>query len=156
MYGDGGVHVLYGTARGLTAIGGEFWSRRSKGVGKTSRSTDRFGSALAAGDLNGDGDAELAVGVPGAGVVLVLAGTRTGGLTARHRIVLRGRSRHPGDMFGSSVGLNATGLVVGAPGAGRVTVVPAHARRGSYTGLRPSAAHPLSGPPRTLFGYTLS
>ncbi|MFC4585858.1 FG-GAP repeat protein [Sphaerisporangium corydalis] len=156
MYGNGGVHVMYGMSRGLTAIGSEFWSRRTRGIGGKSLNVDRLGSALAAGDLNGDGDAELAIGIPGSGRVLVLAGTRTGGLTARHRVILTGRKAHPGDLFGSSVSITGTGLAVGAPGAGRVTVVPAKARKGSYTGLRPEKARLLSGPATGLFGFALT
>ncbi|WP_424533933.1 FG-GAP repeat protein [Sphaerisporangium viridialbum] len=156
MYGNGGVHVMYGTGRGLTAIGSEFWSLRTKGIGGRSLSTDRLGSALAAGDLNGDGDAELAIGVPGAGMVLVLAGTRTGGLTARHHVIHKGRKGHPGDLYGSSVAITGSGLVVGAPGAGRVTLIPSGVRKGSYTGLRPGNARLLTGEPGGLFGFAVS
>ncbi|GII63751.1 hypothetical protein Skr01_38360 [Sphaerisporangium krabiense] len=156
MYGNGAVHVLYGTADGLTAAGSEFWSRKTKGISGKSLSTDRLGSALAAGDLNGDGDAELAVGLPGAGEVLVLAGTRTGGLTADHHVVVGGRDRRPGDLFGSSVAITGSGLVVGAPGAGRVTVIPTRVRKGSYTGLRTSDARALTGAAGGLFGFAVS
>ncbi|HEY0238126.1 MAG TPA: FG-GAP repeat protein, partial [Friedmanniella sp.] len=52
----------------------------------SSRSGDRFGSAVASGDFDGDGYADLAVGHPGervagasqAGAVTVLFGTRHG------------------------------------------------------------------------------
>nr|WP_239137333.1 FG-GAP repeat protein [Sphaerisporangium rufum] len=117
MYGDGAVHVLYGGPRGPRASGGEFWTLDARGVRGRARSTDRLGSALAAGNLNGDGDAELAAGAPGAGRVLVLAGTRTGGLTARHHALLAGRAGRPGDLFGSSVAVTPDGLAVRRPGA---------------------------------------
>ncbi|WP_214408963.1 FG-GAP repeat protein [Sphaerisporangium fuscum] len=156
MYGNGGVHVLYGTTRGLTAIGSEFWSRKTKGIRGRSLNTDRLGAALAAGDLNGDGDAELAIGLPGGGKVIVLAGTRTGGLTVRHNMILKGRHGRPGDLYGSSVAITPAGLVVGAPGAGRVTLVPSSVKKGSYTGLRPSAARTLTGPAKGLFGFAMT
>ncbi|WP_248959063.1 FG-GAP repeat protein [Sphaerisporangium perillae] len=156
MYGNGGVHVLYGTSRGLTAIGGEFWSRKTKGIRGKSLNTDRLGSALAAGDLNGDGDAELAIGLPGGNTVLVLPGTRTGGLTARHHVLLKGRPGHPGDLYGSSVAITRSGLTIGSPGAGRVTLIPSKPRKGSYTGLRTTGAHPLSGQSTGLFGFAVT
>jgi hypothetical protein len=54
------------------------------------RKWDRFGSALAAGDFNGNGKADLAVGMPGenfggatdAGIVVVLYGSTNGLLPA--------------------------------------------------------------------------
>ncbi|MEU9886030.1 FG-GAP repeat protein [Sphaerisporangium sp. NPDC051011] len=157
MYGNGAVHVLYGTRRGLTAIGSEFWTRKTKGIKGRSLNTDRFGSALAAGDLNGDGDAELAIGLPGAGEVLVLAGTRRGGLTANHHVFVHGRANHPGDLFGSSVAITGSRLVVGSPGSARVTVIPSSVRVGSYTGLRTGSARTLTGgDAKGLFGFAIS
>lgn len=57
----------------------------------TSETRDRFGTALAAGDVDGDGRAELAIGIPGEddttsdqGKVVVLAGT-SGGLSPTTR-----------------------------------------------------------------------
>jgi hypothetical protein len=82
----GVVHVLYGSAGGLTATGSQLWSQDSPGVAGRAEAGDGFGSALAAGDFNGDGRAELAVGVPGEdqgrGVAQVLGGSAAG-LTAR-------------------------------------------------------------------------
>jgi FG-GAP repeat len=88
----GAVNVLYGSAGGLTATGNQVWSQDSPGVANITQPRDLFGSALAAGDVNADGRAELAVGVPGEtvdeppifiaepGVVHVLVGS-PGGLT---------------------------------------------------------------------------
>jgi FG-GAP repeat len=61
---DGGVNVIYGSAAGLAAAGNQFWSQNSFGIAGGAETGDRFGSTLAAGDFNGDGFADLAIGVP--------------------------------------------------------------------------------------------
>ncbi|MGV9778574.1 FG-GAP repeat protein, partial [Streptosporangium sp. NPDC003464] len=87
-YGDGTVDVVYGSRSGLRTATSEAWSQRSlKGE---PRYFDRFGAALAAGDLNGDGDDELAVGVPGENAVQVLAGGRSGGLSRAGNVLVTG------------------------------------------------------------------
>jgi len=61
----GQVHVLYGGAGiGLTTTGSQLWSQDSAATLDPSEPADRFGAALAAGDLDGDGDDELAIGAP--------------------------------------------------------------------------------------------
>ena len=84
--GAGAVNVLYGTAAGLTGSGSQLFTQNSAGVGSTAESDDAFGQALAAGDFDNDGFADLAVGVPfesigssiAVGAVNVLYGTPTG------------------------------------------------------------------------------
>jgi FG-GAP repeat len=87
--GDAGaVNVLYGTTGGLTGSGSQVFTQDSPGVGGGAEIGDWFGFALAGGDFNNDGFADLAVGVPGegvgsaagAGAVNVLYGS-AGGLT---------------------------------------------------------------------------
>jgi disulfide bond formation protein DsbB len=90
----GGVSVLYGAAGGLTAAGNQFWTQDSPGVLEAVEEEDQFGAALAAADFNGDGFADLAVGVPtedvgdvgDAGAVQVLYGSATGLTTAGNQL----------------------------------------------------------------------
>jgi hypothetical protein len=80
---SGAVTVLYGTASGLSSVNSQFWTQDSPGIVDTSESDDRFGSALAVGDFNGNGFDDLAISVPtedigtkaDAGAVYVLYGS---------------------------------------------------------------------------------
>jgi hypothetical protein len=80
----GAVNVLYGASTGLSASGDQLWTQQS--IGGDVEIYDSFGDALAAGDFNGDGITDLAVGadnefVPGIGEigqVDVLYGTGSG------------------------------------------------------------------------------
>ncbi len=81
----GAVQVLYGSSAGLTAADDQLWTQDSPGMEDIAESYDYFG-ALAAGDFNGDGLADLAIGVShedlgtkiDAGAVNVLYGSATG------------------------------------------------------------------------------
>ena len=82
----GAVTVIYGSPGGLIAAGNQTWHQDSPGIEDHAEGDDRFGSSLAAGDFDGDGYDDLAVGVPGedvsivedAGAVNVLYGTHSG------------------------------------------------------------------------------
>ena len=77
----GAVNVLYGAAGGLTADRDEQFTEATAGVPGTPERGDRFGASLAAGDFDGDGYADLAVGAPGEGTT---AGIRSGLVVILH------------------------------------------------------------------------
>jgi hypothetical protein len=85
------VHVIPGSATGLTATGDRLFHQNSTGILGSNQSGDRFGAALTTGDFNGDGFADLAIGVPGEDI---------GGLLNTGRVAV---------LFGSPDGLTAAG-----------------------------------------------
>jgi hypothetical protein len=85
----GAVNVLYGSSRGLRAVGDQLWTLDTPQIKGLAGANFRFGWTLAAGELSGNGCDDLAIGMPGAtisgrreaGAVTVLYG-RSGGLSA--------------------------------------------------------------------------
>lgn len=130
---------------------------------------DRFGTALAAGDFDGDGIEDLAIGVPGedfgarvdAGAVVVLYGGATGLSDVGARLLSQ-RGATPGtaqagDRFGEALaagdfdGDGRDDLLVGSPGedvAGRTDAGAFYVFTGSPAGLQPAASevHRQRGP----------
>ncbi|NUP13480.1 MAG: hypothetical protein HOW73_46170 [Polyangiaceae bacterium] len=155
---DGGmVHVLRGTSIGLSAVGDPGFDQDSANVSGSVESGDRFGAALAAGDFNGDGKDDLAIGAPNedlsggndGGMVHVLRGT-TSGLSAvgdpgfsQDSTNIEG-SVEAGDRFGWSLAagdFNGDGkddLAIGAPyedAGGQNDAGMVHILSGSLFGL---------------------
>jgi hypothetical protein len=158
----GAVNVLYGTAAGLTGSGSQTFTQNSPGVGSTAELGDRFGSALAAGDFDNDGSADLAIGAPAeaigsiivAGAVNVLYGTAAG-LTGSGSQTFTQNSPGVGsaaeafDLFGGALAAGDfdkdgfADLAIGVPGESVGSIVDAGAANvlyGSPTGLTGSGS----------------
>jgi DNA-binding beta-propeller fold protein YncE len=118
----GAVNVVYGSVAGLSDSDNQIWTQDSEGVGEDDDRDDEFGSSLAAGDFNGDGQDDLAIGIPSEdygriigpttalvrrdnGRVLVLYGT-AGGLAAADNQVWdreKGGFASGGNFFGMAL-----------------------------------------------------
>jgi hypothetical protein len=105
----GAVQTLYGSAPGLTTAGSQYFDQDVAGMADEREAIDLFGRALASGDFNGDGFADLAIGVPGendlAGGVAVLLGGASGLTVTGNAFWTQNSSGVPdgeegGDLFG--------------------------------------------------------
>jgi hypothetical protein len=156
------VHIILGSAAGLTATGGQFWHQNSPSVPNACQNDDAFGTALAAGDFDNDGFDDLAVGVPGegisgsvnAGAIHVLYG-QAGGVGANRdefwhqnkgSILEQIDAGEAGEGFGFSLVAGYFGgdafcdLAIGVPNEDLGVVVEAgvvHVMYGRSTGLKP-------------------
>ena len=174
----GAVTVLYGGTGGLTSAGAQLWHQGKTGIADDPEGFDSFGTALAAGDFDGDGFADLAVGVPfedipgdptrfDAGIVHLIYGSSNGLRSAGSEILEGGG---PDDEFGAALASMDTiflfsnqdpdglaDLAIGAPGAegglGRVEI-----HLGSADGLAgaPGTMHAGPGPAGSRLGSALA
>ncbi|MEU6990903.1 hypothetical protein ABZ953_09655 [Streptomyces sp. NPDC046465] len=180
----GTVKLSYGSAAGPSRTRTQTITQNTAGVPGVNEKGDQFGGRLSAGDANGDGYPDLAVGVPGeaigskakSGAVVLLKGGRSG-LTGKDAQAFHQDTAgvpgvaESGDVFGGSVRLSdVTGdakadLVAGAPGENLGSVVNGGAvwlLRGASSGLttaNSTARNPKDiGAPasKALFGENLS
>ena len=147
----GSVTVVYGSDGGLRADGSQLLSQATEGLFGDIESDDRFGNALASGDVDDDGFGDLVIGVPGesigskgsTGAVVVLLGTsRRFRPSFASEPYSQGESGVPGgaesgDNFGEALAVGDIDedgyddVVIGAPGesvgdaleAGAITVL---------------------------------
>lgn len=154
----GALWTFLGGPSGVTTTTG-FWHEDRSGVVGAARSGDRFGAALAVGDVDGDGAEDVLAGIPGqdagskrdVGAVAVLFGADGIGLVAAGGIQFgQGSGSLPGsnsvgDLFGAAVALDDTtgdgflDAVVGAPGdqiGAKDDVGAVWSLRGALAGLR--------------------
>jgi hypothetical protein len=89
VFDAGAINVLYGSAADLSVTGDQVFFQGGGGIAGVAEPSDFFGAALAGGDFNNDGPADLAIGAPfedvgsalDAGAINVLSGS-TAKLTA--------------------------------------------------------------------------
>ncbi|MEO8275917.1 MAG: FG-GAP repeat protein [Thermoanaerobaculia bacterium] len=131
--GRGAIQVIFGGSGGLSAIGSFF--KVESALGGNSEIGDRMGDALAAGDFDGDGFDDLAIGVPredvgaveNAGQVIAIYGSASGFPFARTQFwpedsIHGNGSSETGDLFGSALaagdfdGDGRDDLAIGHPG----------------------------------------
>jgi hypothetical protein len=135
----GAVSVLPGSASLLTTAGGELFTQ----VGGAVETGDGFGSALATGDFNDDGFADLAAGAPfedvgtaaDAGAVSVLPGSASLLTTAGGRLFTQDTPGVPGDaqeldFFGSTLATGDPGPAVAPATASGATTTERVSREG--------------------------
>ncbi|GIJ21936.1 FG-GAP-like repeat-containing protein [Micromonospora lutea] len=164
----GGVWIIPGSRTGLVVDSTRHFNQSSPGIPGDSENYDAFGASLAAGDINGDGRDDLAIGafkeaigtIKEAGAVTVLYGA-SGGLTGTGAQQLhQNQAAVPGsaerrDHFGMSLAIGKVNnnkyadLVIGAPhendgsganGSGMVTLM-----WGSASGVKLSGATSVTG-----------
>ncbi|MFJ2771977.1 FG-GAP-like repeat-containing protein [Streptomyces sp. NPDC087300] len=120
-YQKGTILVKYGTANGPSTTRTAKITQDTAGVPGVGEEGDEFGSSISAGDVNGDGYADVAVGIPGedieaiadAGSTVLLKGSRSGLTGTGSQAFQQSTPGVPGaseknDRFGSDVLLSDT------------------------------------------------
>lgn len=177
--GDGEVRVAYGSASGLSGANTESIDQDLPGFPGVEEADDGLGAAVSVGDVNGDGYADLALGIPGedfggltdAGSFALVPGSASGVTGTGTQVFHQDSSGVPGvaetgDMFGATTAL----LDVNGDGHRDIAVASTAENsdngavwvlRGTSTGLTTTSAlafgpGDLSAPATdALFGYGL-
>jgi hypothetical protein len=162
----GAVTSFRGSPAGLTGTGSQQLTQDSGDLGSTAERNDGFGGSLEAGDFNGNGRDDLAIGVaaesvgaaPLAGVVNVVYGTPSGLAATGSRMFVQGTggvatTPARSDSFGFSMtAADLTGdghdeLAVGAVGetvSGKAGAGMVHVLPGATTGLTGASSQAIT------------
>ncbi len=179
----GAVTVIYGSKSGLDTATADSFHQNSPGIKGIAESNDWFGEALTTGDFDGDGFADLIVGIPGedvgavgdAGSIQIIFGAEEGLSTSDLQIDQSAPGTQltatVGNQFGMSLaagdfdGDGFDDLAVGAPRAGVAGHFGAglvHIYLGASSGFSDYVLHqgkpqtPGSNEPGDVFGWSLS
>lgn len=130
----GSVYIFRGSDDGLTEVDSRFFHQGMNGIFTAAEVQDRFGETLTTGDFDGDGNDDLAIGVPfedyfeiDSGLVQVLFGASGTGLTIEGstyltKVSVGGDFFQENDYFGRALtsgqfdGQGSMDLAVGAEG----------------------------------------
>ncbi|GJM11518.1 MAG: hypothetical protein DHS20C11_37940 [Lysobacteraceae bacterium] len=132
----GMLHIVYGSSDGLVTTNSRlFHQGQLDGIGDVAEIGDRFASALAVGNFDGDEYDDLVIGIPNedlgavadAGQVTIIYGDAPGLISANAITITQadvGGVSEAGDLFGFSLATGDFGndgfddLVIGSPGEG--------------------------------------
>lgn len=152
----GAVHLLYGSAAGVTATGAQFWHQGVRDVNNRLGTGNMFGFSLAAGNAGRSPQADLAIGVPReriadvrGGAVAVLYGSDVG-LTAAGDQLL---SQNSAGMADGSEFLDDFGwtIAIGNLGRGAIGDLAIAAPSEEFHGVHePGVVHVVYGSPSGL------
>ncbi len=167
----GALLLLRGSPGGLSPQGARLVTQATPGIAGTAKPFDQLGSALAAGELNGKGPDDLAIGTPQdqagsfdtGGTVQVLFGSRGGLSKSKDLLIHEGKGSifgdpDDGDRFGAAL---ATGrvdggktdeLAIGVPGDSGLEGGIAHLLFGSNQGPDPTETWSFSQGPDPVEG----
>jgi hypothetical protein len=156
----GKILVLFGGKHGLSAKGARVFSKATPHVSGGPVSTDRFGFAVAVGDLNADRRADVIVGVPGgspgrrpaAGAVYIFPGTKSGVSAAGSVLISQATKGVPGGLVSGAEFGSAVATIGAATAAHRDLLigVPAKHKGGWVIELR-GGPHGVSGSHARVF-----